>query len=203
MQGTQQIVSLQVPGTRSQCIHCSSTLVHDISRGSTDPDSMEISSTVDQQVTDQFAKIKTMLSSFLGPRQETTRTAFCNYLESEVKALEERDFQTFRNEAVKRDPEQAEERTCQLQQPTLSRSSSATSIYVSQTFQQPQQSAPSDREYIFTVPQYQLPSSKFHPTSSADQSGTQRTAAAQMAGDYLRSCWRATSRAFKTDYLTH
>ena len=49
----------------------------------------------------QLAQMKTMLSSFLGPRQETTRTAFCNYLASEVEALEDKDVQTFRNETVK------------------------------------------------------------------------------------------------------
>ena len=47
-----------------------------------------------------FAQMKTMLSSFLKPRQETTRTTY-NYLAFEVEALEDRDFQTFRNEAVK------------------------------------------------------------------------------------------------------
>ena len=49
---------------------------------------------------DQFAQIKTMLTSFPGPRQKTTRTAFCNYLASEVENLEERKFETFRNEPV-------------------------------------------------------------------------------------------------------
>ena len=58
-------------------------------------------SSVDQQVMNQFAQMKTMLTSFLGLMQDTTRTAFCNYLASEVGNLEERDFQTFRNEAVK------------------------------------------------------------------------------------------------------
>ena len=48
-------------------------------------------STVDQ-IMDQFAQMKTMLSSFLGPRLEATRTALCNYLTSEVEALEESDF---------------------------------------------------------------------------------------------------------------
>ena len=61
-------------------------------------DSMEISmqsdtghSLVNQQVMDQFAQLKTMLSLFLGPRQETIRTAFCNYLASQVDVLEDRD----------------------------------------------------------------------------------------------------------------
>ena len=82
---------------------------HNISRGSTDMDSMEISmqsgiaiqssvtsasavsvhSSVDQQVMDQFAQMKTMLSSFHGPKQERKRTAFYIYLVSEVKAFEE------------------------------------------------------------------------------------------------------------------
>ena len=39
---------------------------------------------VDQQVMDQFAQMKTMLTSFLGPRQETTKTTFCKSLVSEV-----------------------------------------------------------------------------------------------------------------------
>ena len=43
----------------------------------------------------------TVLISFLEPRPETTRTAFRNYLASKVENLEERDFATFRNEAVK------------------------------------------------------------------------------------------------------
>ena len=50
---------------------------------------------------DQYAQMKTMLKSFLGSRQETTSTAFCDYLESEVEDLEVRDFQTFGNKAVK------------------------------------------------------------------------------------------------------
>ena len=50
---------------------------------------------------DQFAQMKTMLSSFLGPRQETTRTALYNYLASEFQTLEERDIQTSRNETQK------------------------------------------------------------------------------------------------------
>ena len=58
-------------------------------------------SAINQQVIDQFAQMKPMLTSFLGPRQKPTRTAFCNYLASEVENLEEREFQTFRNDAVK------------------------------------------------------------------------------------------------------
>ena len=74
------------------------TSAHDISRGSTDTNNMETSihsrhqpsicstsstsvfpqpSSVNQRVMDQFAQMETMLTSSLGPRQETTRTAFC------------------------------------------------------------------------------------------------------------------------------
>ena len=77
-------------------------------------------SLVDQQVMDQFAQMKTMLSSFVGPGQETTRTAFCIYLASEVEALENRDFQTSRNKAVKllsSIQSKADERRHQPQQP--------------------------------------------------------------------------------------
>ena len=115
----------------------SATTAYNISRALTDTDSMEISlwltdttlkpqqvtsptvalgrSSVDQQ--DQFTQVRSMLSSFLGKKQETTtRTVFCNYLASEVEGLEEKDFQTFRKE-----------HGCQLQQPqTLSHNSSAT-----------------------------------------------------------------------------
>ena len=49
----------------------------------------------------QFVEMRIMLSSFLGQKQKTTRTAFCNYLASEVEVLEDKGFQTFRNEAVK------------------------------------------------------------------------------------------------------
>ena len=66
-------------------------------------------SSVDQQDMDQFAQMRTMLSSFIGPKQETTRTAFCNYLASEVEALEDKDFQRFKNEAVKYSKQHAEQ----------------------------------------------------------------------------------------------
>ena len=106
----------------------------------TSPWTVSQHSLVDQQVMDQFAQMKTMLSSFLRPRQETIKTALCNYLASEVEALENRYFQTFRNEAIKLlsgIQRRAEERSCQPQQPTLPRSSNATSTFVPQTFQQP------------------------------------------------------------------
>ena len=54
----------------------------------------------------------------------------------------------------------AEERCYQPQQPTLSRSSSANSTFVPQTFQQPQQPAPAAREYILTIPETPMPASR-------------------------------------------
>ena len=80
--------------------------------------------------------------------------------QNRVEALEERDFQTFRNKAEKilsGTQSRAKEKTHQPQQPTLSRSSSATSTYVPQTFQQPQQQAPAAREYILHIPETQIP----------------------------------------------
>ena len=44
--------------------------------------------------------MKTMLTSFLVPRQESTRIALYNHLAFETENLEERDFQTFINKAV-------------------------------------------------------------------------------------------------------
>ena len=55
-------------------------------------------------VLDQFQQMRSMISTFLGARQDPTpspRQSFCNYLHSEIKNLEERDFLTFRNETVK------------------------------------------------------------------------------------------------------
>ena len=63
------------------------------------PGAVPVCSSADQ-VMDQFAQMITMLSSFLWPKQESARTAFCNYLTLEVEALEDEDFQTYRNEAV-------------------------------------------------------------------------------------------------------
>ena len=82
-----------------------------------------------------------------------------------MEALEDRDFQTFRNETVKLlkgFQSRAEERSRQpqqIQQPAVSRSSSATSTFVPQKFQQPEQPAPDAREYILTIPETQMPAS--------------------------------------------
>ena len=83
-----------------------------------------------------------------------------------VEGLEKKDFQIFRNEAVKllrNIQSKAEEHGRQPQQPqqwTLSQSSSATLTYMPQTFQQPQQPAPAAREYILTIPETQMPLSQ-------------------------------------------
>ena len=55
-------------------------------------------------VLDQFQQMRSMISTFLGARQNPTpspRQSFCNYLHSEIENLEERDFLTFRNDTVK------------------------------------------------------------------------------------------------------
>ena len=125
---------------------------------------------------DQFTQMRTMMSSFLGHNQQTTHTAFCNNMASEVEGLEEKDLQKFRNEAVKllsNIQSKAEEYGHQLQQPqqqTLLRSSSAASTFVLQTFKQPQQPAPAAiREYILTIPETQMPSSQVIQSSQQIQ----------------------------------
>ena len=55
-------------------------------------------------VLDQFQQMRSMISTFLGARQDPTpspRQSFCNCLHSEIEYLEERDFLTFRNDTVK------------------------------------------------------------------------------------------------------
>ena len=55
-------------------------------------------------VLDQFKQMRSLISTFLGEHQDPTpspRQPFCNYLHSEIEHLEERDFLTFRNDAVK------------------------------------------------------------------------------------------------------
>ena len=130
----------------------------------TSPGAVSMSSSVDQQVMDPFIRMKTMLSSFLGPRQDTITAAFCNYLASEVDALEERDFQTLRNQAVKllsTIHSRAKEMRCQprqSQQQTLSgKTSNAT--FLPQTFEQSRQPAPAAKDCILIIPVTQMPES--------------------------------------------
>ena len=60
--------------------------------------------TAGDPVLDQFQQMRSLISTFLGARQDSTlspRQSFCNYLHSEIEHLEERDFLTFRNDTVK------------------------------------------------------------------------------------------------------
>ena len=102
-------------------------------------------------VLDQFQQMRSMISTFLGERQDPTRSprqSFCNYLHSEIENLEERDFLTFRNETVKLLSEiqyKAEERKRQV-----------TKSHEVTTYQLPEVSqATEGREYIPTIPETQ------------------------------------------------
>ena len=104
-------------------------------------------------VLDQFQQMRSMISTFLGARQDPTpspRQSFCNYLHSEIENLEERDFLTFRNETVKLLSEiqyKAEEHKRQV-----TKSQEVT------TFQLPEASqATAGREYILTTPETHRP----------------------------------------------
>ena len=102
-------------------------------------------------VFDQFHQMRSMLSTFLGARQDPTpspRQSFCNYLHSAIENLEERDFLTFRNETVKLLSEiqyKAEERKRQV-----TKSQEVT------TYQLPEASqATAGREYMLTIAETQ------------------------------------------------
>ena len=102
-------------------------------------------------VLDQFQQMRLMISTFLGARQDPTpspRQSFCNYLQSEIEHLEEREFLTFRNGTVKLLSEiqyKAEERKRQV-----TKSQEVT------TYQLPQLSqATAGCEYILTIPETQ------------------------------------------------
>ena len=94
-----------------------------------------------------------MLSSFIRPRQETTITAFWNYLTSEVEALEDKGCETSKQHLKQGKGKEPSA-------PTLSRCSSATSTFVPQTIEQPQQPAPATREYIYAIQETQMPASQ-------------------------------------------
>ena len=146
---------------------------------------------------DQFSQMKTMLTSFLEPRKETTRIAFCNYLASEFENVEETYSQNFKNSTVKilcEIQSRVEERNHQPQQPTFSKSTSITSTYVLQTYQQ--QSAASAREYISTIPEIQMPASQ--TIQPAHQ-----TLVMPRGQQQYRTCQRATTWDFKTPTFHH
>ena len=95
--------------------------------------------------------MRSMISTFLGAHHDPTpspQQSYCNYLHSEIQHLEERDFLTFRNDAVKLLSEiqyKAEERKRQV-----------TTNQQATTFQLPQATqATGEREYILTIPETQ------------------------------------------------
>ena len=107
--------------------------------------------TAEDPVLDQYQQMRSMISTFLGVRQDPTpspRQSFCNYLHSEIEHLEERDFLTFRNETVKLLSEiqyKAEERKREV---TLSQQVT--------TFPLPQATqVTAGHEYILTIPDTQ------------------------------------------------
>ena len=181
---------LQVSGPRRQCICCFSTQhlqsfnehgqygdQHRLDTTLQPPQVTSLTavsghSSVNQQVMDQFTEMKTILSSVLRQKQETTHPTFCNYLASEVEGIEDKDLQTFRNEAVKllsSIQNRAEEQGRQPQQPqqqTLSQNSSATSTFV------PQQPTPAARECILTITETQMPASQVIQSSRQSQVAT-------------------------------
>ena len=97
-----------------------------------------------------------------------------------MEALEDRDFQTFRNKAmtllsdIQNRREEKSHQPQQPQQQTFSRSSSATSTFVPQTFQQPQQPSPAAREYILTIPETEMPASQVTHQSQVTNKGQQQ-----------------------------
>ena len=102
-------------------------------------------------VLDQFQQMRSMISTFLGARQDPTpspRQLYCKYLHSEIEHLEERDFLTFRNETAKllsKIQYKAEERKRQV----------TTSQEVT-TYQVPEASqSTAGREYVLTIPETQ------------------------------------------------
>ena len=102
-------------------------------------------------VLDQFQQMRSMISTFLGARQDPTpspRQSFCNYIHSEIENLEERDFLTFRNETVKLLSEiqyKAEEHKRQV-----TKSQEVT------TYQLPEASqATAGHDHILTIPETQ------------------------------------------------
>ena len=164
MQGIQQIFRLQVPSPRSQCFHC-----------------MKSDTRVQPPVTKRTFPAFLCQPAGHGPVCSDENHAVI------ITWAKARDFQTFRNEAgkllsgIQSCVKQRSPQPQQSQQPTLSRSSSATSAFVPQTFQQSQQIAPAAREYI---PETQMPASQV--IQPAQQ--IQRTASMQRAAHFLHSC---------------
>ena len=132
-----------------------------------------------------WGKSSAFMYLFLGSRQETFRTDFCNHQTSEVEALEERDFQMFRNEAVKLLSgiySRAEETVSPSNlhfvgapmplPPMCHRLSAATATKTR------------CQEIHLDCSRNPDTSKPGYPTSSAEPSGTQMTAAAKRAADF-------------------
>ena len=142
----------------------------------TSPSTVSTHSLYDKQVMNHFTQIRTMLSSFVGQKQETTGTAYCNHPASEVEGLKDTDFQTFRNEAVKllsSIPSRAQGRGRQPQQPqqqTLSQDLVQLQHLYHRHFNshsnQPQ------GEYILTIPETQMLATQVIQTSQQSQVAT-------------------------------
>ena len=102
-------------------------------------------------VLDQFQQMRSMISTFLGARQDPTpspRQSFCNYLHSEIENLEERDFLTFRNETVKL--------LSEIQYKAKERKRQVTKSQDVTTFQLPEASqATAGCDYVLTIPKTQ------------------------------------------------
>ena len=98
-------------------------------------------------VLDQFQQMRSVLSTFLGARQDPTaspRQSFCNYFHREIENLEERDFLTFRNETVKL--------LSEIQYKAKEHKRQVTKSQAVTTFQLPEASqATAGCEYILTI----------------------------------------------------
>ena len=81
----------------------------------------------------------------------------------------------------------AQERKCQLQQPTLSRSSSTTFKYVPQIYQQ-QQPAFTAGKYILIIPETQMPANQ--DIQPAQQIQVVQEDNSQKQADFILNCRR-------------
>ena len=100
----------------------------------------------------QFQQMRSMISTFLGARQDPTpnpRQSVYNYLHSEIEHLQERDFLTFKNETVKL--------LSEIQYKAEERKRRVTQSQEVTTYQLPEASqATAGPEYIITIPETQL-----------------------------------------------
>ena len=102
-------------------------------------------------VLDQFQQMRLIISTFLGEHwgpNPSQQQSFCNYLHSEIEHLEEKDFLTFRNDAVKL--------LSEIQYKTEELKRQVTTSQQATTFQLPQATqATGGCEYILTIPETQ------------------------------------------------